>query len=88
MQRCTFEMDDGSSSTMCSMEQDVDDTFDWTLRSGSTPSDQTGPRMAYSGQYYIYIEASKPRKTGDEARLVYTPILFLQLCGHADDDST
>ena len=75
MQRCTFEMDDGSS-TMCSLEQDVDDKFDWTLRSGPTPSEQTGPSSAYSGNYYIYIEASKPRRAGDEARLVLRIYLF------------
>ena len=43
------------------------DNFDWTRWEGSTPSELTGPEAANSGQYYIYIEASNPRKNGDVA---------------------
>lgn len=66
---CDFELSDGSS-TLCSMEQAPDgqeDTFDWLLWHGKTPSEETGPDQAYNGEYYIYAEASKPRQPGDRA---------------------
>ena len=50
------------------------DQFDWTRQSGRTPSGFTGPERAYTGKYYIYIEASDPRKPGDEAMLVLNMI--------------
>ena len=34
---------------------------------GKTPSKNTGPDRAVSGEYYIYLEASDPRKPGDQA---------------------
>ena len=50
------------------MTQSSSDDFDWTLRSGSTPSSETGPNSAYGGSgFYIYIEASNPRRMNDEA---------------------
>ncbi len=36
------------------------DNFDWIRRSGTTPSSGTGPSEAYSGTYYVYVEASSP----------------------------
>jgi len=50
------------------MTQDTADQFDWTLYSDPTPSDSTGPDFPYDGNFYIYIEASSPRKPNDEAR--------------------
>lgn len=38
--------------------QDVSDDIDWTLNSGGTPSDGTGPAAADEGTFYIYVEAS------------------------------
>lgn len=32
--------------------------FYWTVFSGDTPSERTGPSSAYNGKYYIYIEAT------------------------------
>ena len=55
------------------MQQDKSggDDFDWSLRSGATPSSETGPRYGAGGSgFYIYIEASNPRIEGDKARLV------------------
>ena len=49
------------------MEQDEFDDFDWTVQSGKTPSDETGPSEAFDGKHYIYVEASNPRKAGDKA---------------------
>ena len=39
-------------------EQSTDDDFDWTRKSGSTPTSYTGPYSAYDGNYYLYTEAS------------------------------
>jgi hypothetical protein len=36
------------------------DDFDWSLRSGGTPSSNTGPSSANDGSYYIYTESSSP----------------------------
>lgn len=53
--------------------QDKSDTFDWTLRSGSTPSSNTGPSSGHGGSgNYMYIETSSPRKDGDIAKLKFT----------------
>lgn len=62
---CSFE---DQEDTLCGMEQSRDDFFDWSQWSGSTPSSETGPSSAFDGNYYLYIEASKPRKYGDNAR--------------------
>ena len=53
---------------MCGMEQDKHaDEFYWTRHSGPTTSFQTGPDKAKDGDFYIYTEASNPRKLGDTA---------------------
>ncbi|RMG71443.1 MAG: T9SS C-terminal target domain-containing protein [Bacteroidetes bacterium] len=36
------------------------DDFDWTRRSGGTPSSGTGPSSAADGSFYMYVEASSP----------------------------
>jgi hypothetical protein len=56
------------------MVQDKSDQFDWTVFTGPTPSQTTGPDRAYDQQYYIYIEAESPRLPNDEARLNF-PII-------------
>lgn len=38
--------------------QDACDDFDWTVRTGGTPSINTGPDAAQGGAYYIYTETS------------------------------
>ena len=64
---CNFETD-GNRQTWCDIEQEQEqDDFDWQLISGRTDSDMTGPDYAFNGNYYIYIEASKPRRQGDRA---------------------
>ena len=60
---CSFEM----PAVWCNMEQAKGDDFDWTRHSGKTKSLSTGPRGAFEGDYYMYIEASPPRKKGDSA---------------------
>jgi hypothetical protein len=36
------------------------DNFDWTRRSGGTPSSGTGPSSASAGSWYMYVESSSP----------------------------
>ena len=43
-------------------------SFNWSRHEGSTQTTETGPSKAYSGKYYIYTEASHPRREGDTAR--------------------
>merc|ERR1712226_759419 len=70
---CDFE-GENRKGNMCDLEQgDKKDNFDWTLGTGSTPSEETGPSVASQGFYYMYIEASNPRKEGDEA-LISLPL--------------
>jgi len=50
--------------------------FQWTRKSGRTPSCRTGPSSAYEGKYYMYIETSCPRAMGDMAYLTAQATLF------------
>merc|ERR1719471_2836967 len=52
------------------------DDFDWSRKSGRTPSSNTGPSAAASGKAYMYTEASSPRKPGDTAILTSPPLIF------------
>lgn len=66
--RCEF------STSLCFWTQDKGDQFDWTRKAGQTTSSNTGPTRDHTTGlvtgYYIYIEASAPRKKGDAARLI------------------
>ena len=59
--KCDFE------AGLCGMIQRRDDEFDWTRWNNSTPTNGTGPDMAASGEWYIYIETSGPQVNGDAA---------------------
>lgn len=63
---CNFD-----SGGLCQgVSQSRNDKFDWTVRKGSTPSSGTGPSGDINGNgYYAYIEASSPRRPGDNALL-------------------
>ncbi len=56
----SFPYHQGFENTFGSWTQDTNDDFDWTLKSGSTPSSGTGPSGAAEGTYYIYVESSSP----------------------------
>lgn len=49
---------------------DPNNDFDWDRHDGPTPSDDTGPLAAYSGDYYIYIEGTDIND-GDVAIIEY-----------------
>ncbi|CAI9725294.1 and LDL-receptor class A domain-containing 2-like [Octopus vulgaris] len=63
---------------LCDWSQDWNDDFDWTRTNGETLSYSTGPKRDHSTGtgtgYYIYTEASYPRKKGENARL-YSPVI-------------
>lgn len=52
-------------------ESSLDDT-NWRRRSGSTPSQNTGPSAAHSGSYYRYIEASRNRNSPGKVAILKT----------------
>jgi len=68
---CSFE-----SSNSCRLWSNAatGDRFDWSRRSGRTPSSATGPEQAADGRYYMYIETSCPRRPGDKAALKTPPL--------------
>ncbi len=45
------------------------DDFNWALRSGTTPSNNTGPSSADTGSYYVYMESSSPNFSNKRAIL-------------------
>lgn len=73
---CNFD-----SRSLCRFTQDNRDEFDWTLNKGVTGSNpSTGPTADLSGNgYYIYAEASNPRRPGDRARLL-SPVVTGRTC--------
>ncbi|XP_061183018.1 MAM and LDL-receptor class A domain-containing protein 1-like [Saccostrea echinata] len=69
---CTFEDD------TCFLQNIDGDSFDWTIRSGSTPSSNTGPSSAFEGTMYSYIEASG-KAVNAEAKLQSSTIATSQI---------
>ncbi|XP_028396557.1 MAM and LDL-receptor class A domain-containing protein 2-like [Dendronephthya gigantea] len=73
-QDCNFD-----SGNSCSYQNGVGQ-FQWTVQSGSTSSSGTGPSADVSGSgYYLYIETSSPRQSGDKAAIL-TPTLNGNQC--------
>jgi len=60
------------------------DDFDWTRKRSGTWTSSTGPSGAANGSYYLYTEASLPRKEGDRAwlKLPLTSAKYLALYLH------
>ncbi|WP_298955343.1 GEVED domain-containing protein [uncultured Nonlabens sp.] len=54
---------EGFESGLGAWSQGTGDDFDWTRRSGGTPSNNTGPSSASAGNFYMYLEASAPNNT-------------------------
>eukprot|EP00057_Strongylocentrotus_purpuratus_P017081 XP_011671555.1 PREDICTED: MAM and LDL-receptor class A domain-containing protein 1-like [Strongylocentrotus purpuratus] len=74
---CNFE--DGICGYTQPNEDDTnEDDFDWFLNSGPTGTDGSGPSADHTkgtadGQY-LYLEASQPRRPGDQAQLI-SPVI-------------
>ncbi|MBL85353.1 MAG: hypothetical protein CMO82_01700 [Winogradskyella sp.] len=65
----SFPYSESFENTLGAWSQSSGDDFNWTLRSGSTPSSNTGPSSANSGSYYIYMESSSPNYSTKRAIL-------------------
>ncbi|XP_071487939.1 scavenger receptor cysteine-rich domain-containing protein DMBT1-like [Diadema antillarum] len=61
----------------CGWQQSYYDDFDWSRNSGNTSSFNTGPSGDHTTGYgyYMYIETSHPRYSGQDARLT-SPALY------------
>ena len=69
---CDFER------STCDWRQDRTDNFDWTRKSGLTPTPNTGPTRDHTSGltsgHYMYTESSAPRRAGQKARLL-SPVI-------------
>ncbi|WP_204344411.1 immunoglobulin-like domain-containing protein [Psychroserpens algicola] len=65
----SFPYTEGFENTLGAWSQGSGDDFNWTLRSGTTPSSNTGPSSASAGSYYVYMESSSPNYSTKRAIL-------------------
>jgi len=65
----SYPYSESFENTLDLWSQDTTDNFDWSLKSGSTPSSSTGPASANDGTYYIYMESSSPNYSTKRAIL-------------------
>ncbi len=54
----TFPYAESFENSLGGWTQSTQDDIDWTLNSGTTPSNGTGPESAIDGNSYVYVEAS------------------------------
>ena len=55
-----FPYTESFENTIGDWVQSSSDDIDWTVNSGATLSNNTGPTAANDGSYYLYVEASSP----------------------------
>jgi len=55
-----FPLTNGFEADLGNWEQSNQDDVNWTLSSGGTPSNGTGPSGAFEGSQYLYLETSSP----------------------------
>lgn len=65
-----FPYSEGFETVATAWSQGDTDNLDWTRKSGSTPSANTGPGNAAGGTYYNYVEASSPNYPSKSAELI------------------
>ncbi|MDO6621431.1 DUF5011 domain-containing protein [Oceanihabitans sp. 1_MG-2023] len=65
----SFPYSEGFESGFGAWSQDSTDDFDWTSRSGATPSSNTGPSSASAGSQYVFMESSSPNYSAKRAIL-------------------
>ena len=64
-----FPYAQGFNNTLGQWSQETNDDFNWTVRTGGTPSNGTGPTGAVEGSHYIYMETSTPNSPAKVAIL-------------------
>ncbi|RMB59104.1 T9SS C-terminal target domain-containing protein [Dokdonia sinensis] len=72
----SFPYSEGFENTLGAWTQGSGDDFDWTLRTGGTPSNSTGPSGAFEGTHYVYVEASDPN-FGNKSTILNSPCFEL-----------
>ena len=63
--------------------QDNTDDLNWTFRSGTTPSSNTGPSSAAQGSYYLYVEASGNTGYPNKGAILTSPCFNLSSASQA-----
>lgn len=64
-----FPYNEGFESGFGTWTQSATDDFNWTRKSGATPSSNTGPSSASEGSQYIFMESSSPNYSTKRAVL-------------------
>ncbi len=64
-----FPYSQGFNNTIGQWSQEANDDFNWTVRTGGTPSNGTGPSGAAEGSHYVYMETSNPNSPSKVAIL-------------------
>ncbi len=72
----SFPSTQSFESGLGNWSQATDDDFDWTIGSGTTPSNGTGPSAAANGTNYLFIESSSPNYPSKFA-IVQSPCMNL-----------
>lgn len=72
----TFPYNEGFEGSTGGWTQNSEDDLDWTVLSGSTPSNNTGPSSAIQGSSYIYVEASGNGTGYPDKRAIITSPCF------------
>jgi hypothetical protein len=65
----SFPYSESFENTLGAWSQGSGDDFNWTIKSGSTPSSNTGPSSASAGSYYVFMESSSPNYSTKRAIL-------------------
>lgn len=66
----SFPYNQGFESGWGDWTDETGDDFDWSRRSGGTPSSNTGPASANEGSWYVYTESSSPNYSNKQAILM------------------
>ncbi len=65
----SFPYNESFENSIGNWLQSSKDDFNWTVKSGTTPSRDTGPSSANDGNYYVYMESSTPNYPSKKAIL-------------------
>lgn len=79
----SFPYSQSFENTIGAWVQSTQDDFNWSLRSGTTPSSNTGPSSADTGSYYLYTESSSPNYSNKDA-IITSPCYDLTSVDNAD----